>query len=142
VAGGVTGGGRPGAIIEGINVTPLVDIMLVLLVIYIVTAKILVVPAVPLELPKASKSEAIQTVFAVTLPAEGPTTVNGAAIADDRALGAQAAVALSKDRELRAVIQADGAVPHRRVIHTLDVLRRAGVSKVAFGTSAEETPAP
>jgi biopolymer transport protein ExbD len=125
---------RPGGIIEGINMTPLVDIMLVLLVIFIVTAKILVTPAVPMELPKATKTEEVQTVFAVTVPAEGLTQVNGQAVPDDETLRARAASAFAQDPELRAVIQADGSVPHRKVIATLDALRRAGLVKVAFGT--------
>jgi biopolymer transport protein TolR len=140
VAAGVTPQ-RPGGIIEGINMTPLVDIMMVLLVIFIVTAKLLVTPAVPLELPKATRTEEIQSIFAVTIPAAGPTLVNGQAVADDRALEAQAGQALAGDAELRAVIQADGSVPHRKVIATLDALRRAGLTKVAFGTQAEPEPA-
>jgi biopolymer transport protein ExbD len=140
VAGGSIsqGSARPGAIIEGINVTPLVDIMLVLLVIFIVTAKMLVTQAMPMDLPKATRSEEIQVVFAVNVPAQGPTTVDGVAVADDRALEARAATALAKDHDLRAVIQADGAVPHRRVVQVMDALRRAGLAKVAFGTQPEE----
>ena len=140
--GSISGSGRPGAIIEGINVTPLVDIMLVLLVIFIVTAKILVAPAMPLDLPKASRSDAVQVVFAVNVPVAGPTLVNGAAVAGDDELARQAAIALGKDRDLRAVIQADGGVPHRRVIAVLDALRRAGMTKVAFGTQREAEAAP
>ena len=52
--------------ITGINVTPLVDITLVLLIIFIVTAKIALTPAVPMDLPHATQSEAVQTVFSVT----------------------------------------------------------------------------
>jgi biopolymer transport protein ExbD len=140
VASGVTSN-RPGGIIEGINMTPLVDIMLVLLVIFIVTAKILVTPAIPLELPKATKTEDVQTVFAVTIPSAGATQVNGQPVGDDEALRARAAEALASDPELRAVIQADGAVPHRKVIAALDALRRAGLVKVAFATQAREEPA-
>ena len=52
-----------GGIINGINVTPLVDITLVLLIIMMVTAKIISSPAVPLELPKAAKTQEVQMVF-------------------------------------------------------------------------------
>ena len=83
---------RSGAIIEGINVTPLVDIMMVLLVIFIVTAKILVTPAIPLDLPQATKSEEIQMIFSVSVPAEGATVVNGSPVADEAAL-----LALARD---------------------------------------------
>jgi biopolymer transport protein ExbD len=120
-------------IISGINVTPLVDITLVLLIIFIVTAKIIVTPAVPLDLPQATKTEEVQVIFSVILPERGPALVNGEAMPDDVALASRARDAVSRDGDLRAVIQADGAVPHRRVVAVLDQLRNAGVTHIAFG---------
>jgi len=120
-------------IISGINVTPLVDVMLVLLVIFIVTAKIIVTPAVPLDLPHAAHGEEVQVVLSVIVPVRGPMLVNGAALPNDEALEDKARAALAGDGELRAVIQADGEVPHRRVIHVLDLLKGAGLTRVAFG---------
>jgi biopolymer transport protein TolR len=127
-------------IIAGINVTPLVDVMLVLLVIFIVTAKIIVTPAVPLDLPHAAHGEEVQVVLSVVVPVQGAILVNGAAVPDDRALIDNARRALAGDPELRAVIQADGAVPHRRIVHMLDLLRDAGVTRVAFGALPDEPP--
>src|SRR4051812_18054516 len=120
------------AIISGINVTPLVDIMLVLLVIFMVTTTIVSTPAVPLDLPRASQSGAVQVVFSIVLPAAGPTLVNGEPTTSDETFTRRAKQAFARDGEVRAVIDADGAVPHRRVIHTLDLLKRAGIAKVAF----------
>jgi len=120
-------------IISGINVTPLVDITLVLLIIFIVTAKIIVTPAVPLDLPVASKTEEVQVIFSVIVPEHGPSLVNGQVVADDAALGARAREAVARDADLRAVIQADGGVTHRRVVAVLDQLRNAGVAHIAFG---------
>lgn len=120
-------------IIAGINVTPMVDITLVLLIIFIVTAKIIVSPAVPLDLPRASQSEEMQVVFSVIVPANGPTLVNGEPAGDDDLLLRLAKQAVGQDPAVRAVINADGAVPHRRVIHTLDLIKTAGIAKVAFG---------
>ena len=77
-------------------------------------------------------------VFSVLLPTDGSILVNGGVIAGLQALEARAREALAGDPELRAVIQADGAVPHRRVISTLDALKRAGVSRIAFGALPEE----
>ncbi len=124
-------------IIAGINVTPLVDITLVLLLIFIVTAKIVVAPAVPLDLPATGNSEQVQVIFSVLLPNTGPTLINGRVVADDTALQREARDALSRDPQLRAVIQADGNVAHRRVMAVLDVLKDAGVSRIAFGTALE-----
>ena len=128
-------------IISGINVTPLVDVMLVLLVIFIVTAKIIVTPAVPLDLPKAAKTEDVQVVFSVIVPEQGPVTVNGQSVTDDSGLADQARSAVGRDADLRAVIQAEGGVPHRRVVAILDALRGAGVAHIAFGALPEEPAA-
>jgi biopolymer transport protein ExbD len=130
-------GPRRGGIIEGVNVTPLVDITLVLLVIFIVTAKLVVTPAVPLDLPKASQSREVQTILSVVVPAEGPTLIDGAAVSDD-AVTVRARAALSRDPELRAVIQADRAVPHGRVLGVMDALEAAGLARVAFGAVRPE----
>jgi biopolymer transport protein ExbD len=124
-----------GGMITGINVTPLVDVTLVLLIIFIVTAKLIVSPAVPLDLPKAARSDEVQVVFSVLLPKDGPTLVDGEPAVEDDVLLSRARLAVSGNAELRAVISADGAVPHARVIHTLDLLKRAGVIHVAFATS-------
>jgi biopolymer transport protein TolR len=125
-------------IIAGINVTPLVDITLVLLIIFIVTAKIIVTPAVPLDLPHATQSEQLQVVFSVILPVNGPTLVNGEAATTDDAVRSLARGAIERDPETRAVINADGSVPHRRVIELLDVLKSAGVAHIAFGALPPE----
>lgn len=124
-------------IIAGINVTPLVDITLVLLIIFMVTAKIVVTPAVPLDLPRATQAEDVQVVFSVLLPDEGTTLVNGAPIANDGILSDRAREALVDTPDLRAVLHADGAVSHRRVIAVLDALKGAGVSRIAFGALPE-----
>lgn len=137
----MAGGAQPrgGGIIEGINVTPLVDIMLVLLVIFMVTAKLVDSPALPLDLPQAAQSEQVQTVLAISITANGQLWVDGRVTRED-ALGGFAREALARDLELRAVIQADGSVPHRLVINVLDRLKEAGLTRVAFGTVAPPVP--
>ncbi len=125
-------------IIAGINVTPMVDITLVLLIIFIVTAKIIVTPAVPLDLPRASQSEEMQVVFSVIVPANGPSLVNGETASNDDILLQLASKAVGQDPEVRAVINADGAVPHRRIIHTLDLIKTAGIARIAFGALPPE----
>lgn len=119
--------------ITGINVTPLVDIVLVLLIIFMVTAKLIVSKSVPLDLPKAASGSDIQTVFSVVLAADGTTQVNSKGVANDDAILELAKGAREKNPELRAVIKADSSVPHGRVIHVLDLLKQAQVAKIAFG---------
>ncbi|HWL86078.1 MAG TPA: biopolymer transporter ExbD [Polyangiaceae bacterium] len=124
--------------ITGINVTPLVDITLVLLIIFMVTAKLIVSQSIPLDLPGAASGTDVQTVFSVTLAADGATQVDQKTVANDDAILPIAADAHNKDPQLRAVIKADSAVPHGRVIHVLDLLKQAHVAKIAFGV----TPVP
>jgi biopolymer transport protein ExbD len=139
---------KPSAPITGINVTPLVDITLVLLIIFMVTAKLVISRAMPMDLPKAATGGEVQQVFSLALAADGTTRVDGAVIARDEDVLRLARAAQQKHAELRAVVQADGTVPHARVMHALDVLRQAGVARVAFGvqpgpaveTQKEKTP--
>ena len=126
--------GGQGAITD-INVTPLVDITLVLLIIFMVTAKLIVNKSVPLDLPKAASGSDIQTVFSVVLYADGKTQVDGRNVENDDGIFPLAKAARDKNPDVRAVIKADAAVPHGRVIHVLDLLKQAQVAKIAFGVS-------
>jgi biopolymer transport protein ExbD len=130
--------------ITGINVTPLVDITLVLLIIFMVTTKIVLNQALPLDLPKAATGTSdVQTVFSILLSADGRTVVDSTQIANDEGILPLARTAQSTHPELRAVIKADAAVTHGRVIHVLDLLKQAHVSKIAFGVSpTPPTPQP
>jgi biopolymer transport protein ExbD len=121
--------------IVGINVTPLVDITLVLLIIFMVVAKMVVSQSVPLDLPKAASGTDVQVVFSIELYANGDITVDQKKLANDDALFALAKEGHARNSDLRAVIKADGTVQHQRVIHVLDLLKQAGVSKIAFGVT-------
>ena len=122
--------------ITGINVTPLVDITLVLLIIFMVTTKIVLNQAVPLDLPKAATGTSeLQVVFSIVLAVDGRTIVDGKLVPNDEAILALARDSQSQHPDLRAVIKADSAVTHGRVIHVLDLLKQAHVAKIAFGVS-------
>lgn len=125
-------------IISGINVTPLVDVTLVLLIIFMVTAKIIVSQGMPMDLPKAASGEEVQTVFSVELTADGKTVVDSKPVKSDEDVSRLAKEAKAKNKDLRAVIRADKKVEHGRVIHVLDLLKRSGVAKIAFAVSRLE----
>ncbi len=129
-------------LIAGINVTPLVDVTLVLLIIFMVTAKIIVSQGMPMDLPKAASGESLQTVFSVELSIDGKARVDSNVIANDEAITPLAKDAKAKNKDLRAVIRADRKVEHGRVIHVLDLLKRAGVAKIAFAVSPVAEPTP
>ena len=118
--------------ITGINVTPLVDVTLVLLIIFMVTAKLIAGQGIPLDLPKAKTAGATQTVLNVSIDAQGGVLANGAKVADDAALKRSAARALKDDPELRTVISASASASHGKVMHVLDTVRDAGITRVAF----------
>lgn len=134
MAGGALSDDSDG-IISDINVTPLVDITLVLLIVFMVTAKIIVSQSLPLDLPKAASGQQVQLVFGLNLHANGDLEVDGKKVSSDSALLALARESLAKNKELRAVIRADKTVQHGRIIRVLDLLKQAGVSKIAFGVT-------
>lgn len=133
--------------ISSINVTPLVDITLVLLIIFMVTAKIIVSQAIPLDLPKAASGGDTQMIFTVTIDKDGKILADKKPIGNDVDLRKAAADALAKNKDLRTVIQASAQVPHGTVIHVLDELRQAGIQKIGFAIDKTATatglqPAP
>jgi biopolymer transport protein ExbD len=119
--------------IVGINVTPLVDITLVLLIVFMVTAKLIVSQAIPFDLPKAATGSASQTVLTISIDARGRVLADGHEVSDDETLRRTARAALVKDPEIRTVVQGSTAVAHGSVVHVLDELRKAGVRRIAFG---------
>jgi len=124
--------------VSGINVTPLVDVTLVLLIIFMVTARIIVSQGMPMDLPRATSGEALQQVFSVELAADGKTRVDSENLGSDEGITPLAKAAKAKNADLRAVIRADRKVEHGRVIHVLDLLKRAGVAKIAFAVSPSD----
>ena len=140
MAGGAGGYGNDddsGRMIVDINVTPLVDIMLVLLIIFMVTAPYIVSPAIKVDLPKAaSGTETTKSTLALTLNKEGVLFLNGERSSDEgvvRFIGSE----LPKNPQLQAIIAADKVVPHGDVIHVIDLVKRSGVHKFAISTDRE-----
>jgi biopolymer transport protein ExbD len=129
--------------ISGINVTPLVDVSLVLLIIFLVTARMVVAPnaALKLTLPTAATGEQVTPVFAVTLTIDGSTRVNGQPVLSDAEFLSRARAQHQSHPDLRAVIQADGEVHHARVVKAMDLLSQAGVTQIAFAVQPD-TGAP
>jgi biopolymer transport protein ExbD len=124
--------------ITGINVTPLVDITLVLLIIFMVTAKLIAGQSVPLDLPKAATAGVTQTIFTVEIDDRGHVSANGQPMADRLALEQKASVALAEDRALRALISASTRASHGTVLQVMDTLRRVGLTKIAFAADKGE----
>lgn len=90
--------------------------------------------AVPLDVPPPPSGD-VQTVMNVVLAVDGTTQVDGKSVPNDEAVLALAKATREKNPEIRAVIKADTNVPHGRVIHVLDLLKQAQVTKIAFGVT-------
>lgn len=126
-----------GHMISGINVTPLVDITLVLLIIFMVTATYIVSPSIKVDLPRAaSGSDQTKTTLLLTLGKDGSQHLNGQA-ADDDAVVRFIGATLPNNPDLQAVIAADRVVPHGRVVHLIDVVKRAGVKRFAINVEPQ-----
>ncbi|HEX4382903.1 MAG TPA: biopolymer transporter ExbD [Myxococcales bacterium] len=124
--------------ITGINVTPLVDITLVLLIIFMVTASYIVKETIEIELPRAAHGgETLQKTFAVLVSKEGKTYLNGVPM-DDAGLIAAVKDAQAHGEDVQAIIGADKNATHGMVTHLLDVLKGAGVLKFAIQIEKQE----
>lgn len=132
MAGGASFGGDDDEGIHGINVTPLVDIMLVLLIIFMVASTYIVKPSIEVDLPKAATGgDAMDTTLSIVIAPDGELFLNGEPASED-AIAAKC-VAISKaDKDAQAIIAADKATPHGKVVRIIDLVRQNGVMKFAI----------
>jgi biopolymer transport protein TolR len=118
--------------ITGINVTPLVDIMLVLLVIFMVTATYIVKEAITVELPRAATAgETPAQTLLLLVTKDGRTYLDGVPLSE-AALVERIRATPGKKEDMQAVIAADREAQHGAVVTVLDVLRAEGVTKFAI----------
>ncbi|MFL5311924.1 MAG: ExbD/TolR family protein [Myxococcales bacterium] len=127
--------------ITGINVTPLVDVTLVLLIIFMVTATYIVKQTIEVELPRAAHGgETVSKTFALVVTKEGKSYLNGAET-DDAGLVVAVRKARDNGEEVQAIVGADRNATHGAVTHLLDVLKGAGVTSFAIQIEAEQPAA-
>ncbi|HEX3694839.1 MAG TPA: biopolymer transporter ExbD [Polyangia bacterium] len=138
----MAGSTRRRGIIADINVTPLVDIMLVLLIIFMLTANLIAKQAIEVELPRATQSTTLNpTTLAVTLTREGALYLNGKPATPDE-LRREVSAAVAHDPKTQAIIAGDRAVSHGRVVWVLDVIKSLGVSSFAIQIDPSGMTAP
>jgi biopolymer transport protein TolR len=125
--------------IATINVTPLVDIVLVLLIVLMVTSSYLVNKAISVELPKAATGETTNPNMSISVDQAGKLYLDGVAI-DAPALQLRVRAAHQSDPDVKAIISADGRVHHSEVVAVIDLLRSEKVTKFAINTSPIEQP--
>ncbi|MDO5704855.1 MAG: ExbD/TolR family protein [Paracoccus sp. (in: a-proteobacteria)] len=130
-------GRRRNAPMAEINVTPFVDVMLVLLIIFMVAAPLLTV-GVPLELPRTA-AQAVPTEpeepLVVSVPADGPIRLMDTAI-DEAELVARLAAVIGERQSQRIFLRADGSIPYARVVQVMGALNAAGFTDLVLVTDA------
>ncbi len=125
------GSGEDDAIAD-INVVPLVDIVLVVLIIFMVTAPMIMKPSIAVNLPKAASGDpSAPSTLSISLATDGRIMLNGQ-VADAEKIKSQALAELAKNSEVQAVIAADRDVPHGKVVEMIDIIKQAGVKKFAI----------
>lgn len=123
-------------VISGINVTPLVDVVLVLLIIFLITAPVLYQSAIKVKLPSAKTGEEAQkSPLEFSITKEGELSL-GKDKLDWSQLGARLAAFGPSAAEQTAIISADEATPHGTVVRLMDSLRQAGVTRFALNVES------
>ncbi|MDQ3264066.1 MAG: biopolymer transporter ExbD [Myxococcota bacterium] len=126
--------------ISGINVTPLVDVVLVLLIIFMVTANFIVRETVEVDLPRAAHGgETVQGLVNVVLDKDGKFYFDGAEVSEAE-LMRRCAEAIAKDKETRAIISADQSINYGQVMRLIDVVKGQGIAKFALNIQKGAAP--
>jgi biopolymer transport protein ExbD len=132
-----------GGTIADINVTPLVDIVLVLLIVFMITVPSIVNnPSIKVELPKAaSGDDTLKSTLALTLqrkPEGGYTLYANGELTDEPKVRVMIPELLAKNKDLQTIIAADKGIAYGDVVHVVDLVKTLGVHKFALNTDASQ----
>jgi biopolymer transport protein ExbD len=133
--------GAGDGIFAEINITPLTDIFLVLLIIFMVTSTVIVEGGsrggVKVNLPKGSAQEVVPSAHSliVSILADGTVIVRGAK-ESDADLATVFEQTAAEDPDTQIIIEGDAIVPHGRVVQVMEAAKSAGLSRIAIATSA------
>jgi biopolymer transport protein ExbD len=137
------GTGQGTGIFSDINITPLTDIFLVLLIIFMVTTTAIAEAGgqnggIKVQLPKGGQANAVKEVhdLAIAVLADGRVVVGGKVV-DESALQGILAKAHSENPDTLVLVQADEGVMHGKVVAVMDMARRQGLPRLAIATRAE-----
>lgn len=120
------------AAIVDINVTPFVDVVLVLLIVFMVTAKLIVARGVEIDKPKATAGGEVQSTLRVSVNAAGGLFVNGDPFTDDAKAVARIKELAASSGKPKAIIAGDRATAYGGVMRAIDLVQQAGITAIAL----------
>ncbi len=124
--------------INDINITPLVDVMLVLLIVFMVTANYMTNKNIPMELPKAATGEdSAAKNLAFSIDKDSKLFLDGKSVTYEELPGIIAARKASNP-EVQALVGADVKTPHGAVVKLIDIIRKNGIAQFAINVEVEE----
>lgn len=140
--GGFQTGDDGDDVITWINVTPLVDIVLVLLIIFMVTTTYVVRSQINVDLPRAASGQSeVQKTLTFQVKKDGSYLLDNRAVTLEQ-VGREVQRKLADNPQLRAVIAADKHVEYQRVIDLIDTLKTNGLEKFALNIERKESESP
>lgn len=127
------------ATISAINVTPLVDIMLVLLIIFMLVSSFIAREAIEVDLPHAATGKEIEkNTVSILVSKNGDYYISGRKTADIQSLAQELKNEKAKSSELQVVISADRMVYHGKVVDIIDLIRQLQIYNFAINVEYDE----
>lgn len=118
--------------LSSINITPFVDVVLVLLVIFMITAPVLMKDVIGINLPKASTGDGkTGTTLGIAVTRQGQILLNGQLVAEE-ALRNEIQRTLQETPQVQAIISADTEARHGDVVRAIDIIKGAGLNRFAL----------
>ena len=136
----VDGDGGNGGIVAEINVTPLTDIFLVLLIIFMVTSTALTQQGTKVNLPRAGAGAAEASGITITATEDHHIELNGKSVALE-ALGSALVAAFEKNPERNVILQGDRNVVLEQAVQIMTIAKGAGAEKISIATAPAQTTA-
>jgi len=138
--------------LAGVNIIPVIDVSLVLLIILLATSPILNLPGFEVKLPKARTSESKEKNITVSLSIKDELAINETPATAIEQVGPLIAKELKENKDMIVIIRADQGVPYGKVEHLMDIAKKVGAQRIAIATQqleerpgaapAEGTPVP
>jgi len=127
--------------ISGVNITPVIDVSLVLLLIILVTSPVLNIPSIPVNLPEAVTTEAKEQNVTVSLSKDGRMSIDSTMV-NEQMLIPQVMKALGRRKDVLVIVRADREVPYGKIETILEELtQKVGAHNVAVATQQKTKPA-